>query len=156
MQGKRQGRQGTQGGGGQLQQSHVKIHTVIMWQTKTIDKRPKARSAGGRSGGGGMAGYGTSLNRRRGAFPPVSQPASHAPRITQWGRRRLLIFHTCSPTTRKAKRAKEKRKKRARNLSNNFSCVRRVCVCCVCVWMCVCSVVFSALLLFMMTIFCRR
>lgn len=120
--------------GGQLQQSHVKIHTVIMWQTKTIDKRPKARSGGGRSGGGGMAGYGTSLNRRRGAFPPVSQPAT-PPALPS--KRRLLIFHTCSPTTRKAKRAKEKRKKRARNLSNNFSCVPRVCVCCVCVFGCV-------------------
>lgn len=73
MQGKARADRSARGEGGQLQQSHVKIHTVIMWQTKTIDKRPKARSGGGR---GNLAGYGTSLNRRRGAFPPVTQPAT--------------------------------------------------------------------------------
>lgn len=109
MQGKRQGRQGSwgsQGGGGQLQQSHVKIHTVIMWQTKTIDKRPKARSGGGR---GRPTGYGTSLNRRRGAFPPVSQPAT-PPALpsgaAEAGEDCLFFTHVCQQQEKQSERKK--------------------------------------------------
>lgn len=151
---------GSQEGGGQLQQSHVKIHTVIMWQTKTIDKRPKARSGGGR---GNLAGYGTSLNRRRGAFPPVSQPASQ-PRPPHYpvGQRqaKTAYFSHMFANNKKSKASERKAQNASQKFKQQFFvCAQSVCLLCVCVWVCavcVCSVVFSALLLFMMTIFCRR
>lgn len=134
---------GSQEGGGQLQQSHVKIHTVIMWQTKTIDKRPKARSAGGRSGGGGMAGYGTSLNRRRGAFPPVSQPASQS-RLLHYpvGQAKTAYFSHMFANNKKSKASERKAQKASQKFKQQFFvCAQSVCVMCVlCVCLGVCCV----------------
>lgn len=79
-----------------------------MWQTKTIDKRPKARPGWG----GGRLGYGTSLNRRRGAFLPrlPHYPAGAAAESAYFS-------HMCEPARKtKRKARKEKRKKRGNKI----------------------------------------
>lgn len=125
---------------GQLQQSHVKIHTVIMWQTKTIDKRPKARLGWGR-GRGSSAGYGTSLNRRRGAFPPVSQPAT--PPALPSGAAEAAYFSHMFANNKKSKTSERKAQKARQKFKQQFFvCALSVFVMCVC---CGCVCVFVVL-----------